>query len=325
MSGRQLCTAAACTLWVLGPPVHARSLERTGYVMGTLLTIEVEAETSAQARQAMDTAFEIAQRLDRLLSNYRPESEISAISARAPQAVAVSAETFDFLARTLDWSERSRGALDPTVGPLVKAWGFDTDHPGLPDPALLDSLRSVCGHRLVRMDSSTRSVSVPAGASIDPGATGKGFALAIMDLALTRAGIRTWRADFGGQLFVRGVDSLLVPVRHPRSDTQAVAWLLLSAGSVATSGDYDRFFEVGGVRYTHIFDPRTGRPVMERAAVTVCAPDPFAADALSTALFVLGPDAAEPLLKQAGAGALFAEWNGDSLAIVIVGEWPEAP
>jgi thiamine biosynthesis lipoprotein len=323
----RVVTAAALVVLAAAAPAPAGGarLERTGYVMGTFLTVTILHQDTSLASEALDSAFAITTRLDSLLSNYRPESELNRIGQNAPAPVQVSALTFGFLSRTLAWSARSSGALDPTVGALVHAWGFDSDHPSRPAPTVLDSLGRLCDYRSVRIDSVHRTVSLPAGFRLDPGATGKGYALEVIDSSLQNLGVNAWSADFGGQLYVRGIDSLLVPVRHPRSDTSAVAWLLFAFGSLSTSGDYERYFEEEGRRYAHILDPRTGWPVQGRAAVTVFAPSPFAADALSTALFVLGPEAAPPLLKSARAGALFAEWNGDSLALIIVGEWPEAP
>jgi len=306
-------------------PIAAWRGERSEYVMGTMLTLSVESADSALGQAALDTAFATVHRLDRLLSNYRPKSEISQIAAQAPNAVAVSPETFHFLVQTLWWTNLSSGALNPAVGPLVECWGFNTESPKLPDSAALAGAMGLCDYRRIQLDSTSRSVRVDCGMRIDPGATGKGYALAVIDTVIARMGVTSLWADFGGQLLCRGTDTLLVPVRHPRSDTTAVAWLGIASGSVATSGDYDRFFEQDGVRYTHILDSRTGLPVQGRAAVSVYTPDPLAADALSTALFVRGPADASSLLKPARGGALFAEWDGDSLSFIIVGEWPEAP
>jgi thiamine biosynthesis lipoprotein len=325
----KLRPGAAALLLALAPgavcPGAPVVIGRTEYAMGTLLEIELEAPDSVKGMAALDTAFGITARLDSLLSDYRPESEVSQIAAQAPAAVKVSPETFDFLARSLAWSARSEGALNPAVGPLVESWGFHYETPSRPDSNVVAALVLRCDYRRIHLDSQSLCVSVDAGMRIDPGATGKGYALAAIDAAYMRLGVGSFRADFGGQLYCRGKDSLLVPVRHPRSDTTALAWLLVSQGSVATSGDYDRYFEQNGIRYAHIIDPRTGYPVQGRAAVTVFAPDPLDADALSTALFVTGPEKASDLLSQAGAGALFAEWVGDSLHLIILGAWPEAP
>jgi thiamine biosynthesis lipoprotein len=137
-------------------------------------------------------------------------------------------------------------------------------------------------------------------------------------------GIDEFYFDFGGQIYWRADASQCVAVRHPREDTVAVSMLRATGGSVSTSGDYERYFEQDGIRYAHIIDPRTGWPVRGRAAVSVYADDPFVADALSTALFVLGPDAGAALLSQfPGAGALSAEWRGDSLVYVKAGSWNE--
>ncbi len=319
--------STGAVLWLLlagATPTHGAVLERTGYVMGTMLSVVIDSPDSALAARALDTAFALTSRLDCLLSNYRPDSELSRIGREAPAPVSLSPLTLDFLSRTLSWCDRSAGALDPTVGTLVHAWGFDSEHPARPEANVLDSASRLCGYRKVRLDTTAQTASMPCGFNLDPGATGKGYALAVVDRALLGMGVTRWNADFGGQLFCRGTDSLLIPVRHPRSDTTALAWLTFALGSVSTSGDYERYFDEGGKRYAHILDPRTKSPVQGRASVTVYAPDAFDADALSTALFVLGPQAAGRLLEQAGAGALFAEWNGETLELIIVGAWPSA-
>lgn len=311
-------------LFACAASAQGATRERTGYVMGTMLSVTVEAPDSAFASASLDSAFALATRLDHLLSNYRPESELSRLAHQAPEPLKLSPLTLGFLSRTLAWSGLSQGALDPTVGPLVHAWGFDSEHPARPPAHVLDSVKQLCGFQHIAIDASDHVVALPAGYTVDPGATGKGYALAVMDSALLALGVTRWNADFGGQLYCRGDDSLWVPVRHPRSDTAALAWLRFARGSVSTSGDYERYFEEEGRRFAHIIDPRTGWPVQGRASVTVYAPDPLDADALSTTLFVLGPAAARPLLEVAHAGALFAEWNADSLVLVIVGAWPEA-
>jgi len=301
------------------------TVERTEYVMGTMLHVRVEASSPSLARTGVDSVFAVVHRFDHLLSNYDSDSEIRAIARKAPEAVLVSAETYDFMHRTMAWAHLTEGALNPAIGPVVRAWGFYTEHPGRPTDSTLRQRLAECDFTQVALDGEAPSVRVSAGMELDPGATGKGYALDVAQRTLATLGVTSFVFDFGGQILRCGTDTVLVPIRHPRADTQAVAWLAIDSGSVATSGDYERFFDEGGKRFSHIIDPRTGYPVQGRAAVTVYARDAFIADVLSTTLFVLGPDGSEELLVQAGAGALFAEWESDSLVFITKGRWPEAP
>jgi thiamine biosynthesis lipoprotein len=305
---------------------HSQSThERTEYVMGTMLHVRVEAVSDSLARLGVDSAFAVVHRLDGLLSNYDSSSEIRAVSQEAPEVVSVSEETFDFMHRTMAWAHLTGGALNPAIGPVVRAWGFYSEQPGRPTDRELTERLTECDYTKVALNAGLQTVRVAVGMELDPGATGKGYALDVAERTLLRMGVTSLDFDFGGQIHRCGADTALVPVRHPRADTLAVAWLAIDSGSVATSGDYERFFDEGGKRFSHIIDPRTGYPVQGRAAVTVFARDAFVADVLSTALFVLGPDGSEELLDQAGAGALFAEWENDRLVFITKGHWPEAP
>jgi len=295
---------------------------RTEYVMGTVLEVRVEADDSALAAAAVDTAFAVVRRLDRLLSNYDSTSELSRIGREAPAAVQVSPPTLDFVRRSLELADRTGGVLEPTIEPLVKVWGFYGEHPSVPDS--LDRARalSLVDYRRVRVDAEANTVQMDSGMALDPGAAGKGYALARADSALASFPLASVYFDFGGQLFRRGTRTVDAAVRHPRADSVVISVIRFAVGSLATSGDWERYFEVDGLRFSHILDPRTGRPVPRRWGVSVWHPDPFIADALSTALFVLGPDSAAELLRRfPEAAAFFVEPDGDSMVTHRTSAW----
>ena len=290
--------------------------------MGTLLEVRVEAQDSATADAAVDSAFATVRRLDRLLSNYDSTSEFSRIGRDSPASVHVSPPTLDFIRRSLELAEATGGALDLTVEPVVNLWGFYSEHPTIPDSLDLATARSRVDFRRVHIDDRASLVRVDSGMALDPGAAGKGYALAAADRALAPFALVSVLFDFGGQLFRRGTTEVEAAVRHPRVNSESIATIRFSTGSLSTSGDWERYFEVDGERYSHILDPRTGRPVRGRWEVSVWHPDPFIADALSTALFVLGPDGASDLLAQfAGAAALFVEPDGDSVITHATPAW----
>jgi thiamine biosynthesis lipoprotein len=295
---------------------------RTEYVMGTLLEVRVEADDSLVAARAVDSAFAVVRRLDRLLSNYDSASELSRIGRIAPGAMRVSPPVIDFIEQSIELAGRTGGAVDFTIEPVVRLWGFYGDHPAIPDSSALARALGLVDYRRVAIDRGAGTVRIDSGMALDPGAAGKGFALAAADRALTSPAIRSVYFDFGGQIFRRGSRSVEFAVRHPRNDSAFVSLIRFASGSVATSGDQQRCFEAGGERYGHILDPRTGRPVRGRWSVSVWHPDPFTADGLATALFVLGPDRADDLLAGfPDAAALFVEPRGDSLELRATPAW----
>jgi len=292
--------------------------------MGTLLEVRVEAKDSALAARAVDSAFAVVHRLDRLLSNYDSTSELSRIGHDAPASVPVSAATLDFISRSVELARRTGGAVDLTIEPLVRLWGFYGAHPSVPDSALVTRVLSLVDYRRARIDSVGLSVRLDSGMALDPGAAGKGYALATADRALAPLELQSVYFDFGGQLFRRGPHQVEAAVRHPRADSVAISVIRFTTGSLATSGDWERYFEANGERFGHILDPRTGWPVKGRWEVSVWHPDPFIADGLSTALFVVGPEHAERLLAQfPGAAAFFVEPDGDTLVTHATSAWTQ--
>lgn len=310
-------SSLALLFWIcLAVPVHAADAadvtrSRVEYVMGTMLEVRVAAADSTTAGVALDTAFAVVHRLDSTLSNYRSDSEISRMAASAPAPVPVSDDTFEFVRRSLELAELSGGAFDPTVGSLVAMWGFYSGDYRIPAEADLERARASVGYRRVRLDERAQTVALDSGVIFDPGGAGKGFALERAQARLEAMGVRSFYFDFGGQVYRQGSDTVGIAVRHPRADTVSVTEVYFASGSVATSGDYERYFEMDGVRYAHVIDPRTGRPVVNRYAVSVFAPDPWMADVLSTALYVLGSDAGATLLEHfPGVGAMYLSHDG---------------
>jgi thiamine biosynthesis lipoprotein len=252
-------------------------------------------------------------RVDSLMSLWQPASDLSRVNRRAgsDSLTQVRPETATVLAAALDWSERSAGAFDPTVGPLVDVWGFYRERGTLPVPAALDSARALVGWQRVLFDPDARTVRLPlAGMRLDLGAIAKGSAVDLGVAALRQAGVPTAMVDLGGNVHAYGTPpegpSWRVGVRDPRRTDRLLAVLALDSGAVATSGDYERFFVYDGVRYAHILDPRTGRPARGVAGISASARTGLEADVLSTVLFLLGPEAGCALVEEvAGAGAVW--------------------
>lgn len=294
-------------------------------VMGTMLEVKVWEPDSARARLALTAARAAVQRVDSLMSNYRPESELSAVNRRAgtDSVTVISPETAEVLETALRFARASGGALDVTVGPVVDVWGFYRPEGALPAAEALDSARALVGYERIEYDAAAHTLRLPAqGMRLDFGAIAKGYAVDRAVAAIRSLGVERGKVDLGGNLgFVGalpGAEGWRVGLRDPRSPDEMIAVVRLDSGSVATSGDYERFFVHEGVRYSHIIDPRTGWPSRGVAGVSVIAPNGLLSDALSTALFVLGPDRGCPLARAAGVEALWVLDGGARDGAIVV-------
>lgn len=281
--------------------------------MGSEFTLQVYAPDAATAQHWMDECFDEIDRIEDLLSNYRPSSELSRINREAAAGpVVTDPETFRFLSTSLDWSRRTDGAFDITVGPLMRAWGFFFNSGHVPPQQDLDRVRASTGWRNVQLDSASRSVRFANGLKmeLDPGGIGKGYAvdrIAAMLRAdhVTAALISAGSSSLYGIGAPPGAPGWRVNVPDPAHKDAVLSVLYLRDQSVSTSACTEKFFIQNGHRYCHILDPATGRPMEDRLQTTVLAPTGTDTDALSTATFVMGPEKSRGVLSTIpGAAAL---------------------
>lgn len=281
-------------------------------IMGTLVTVIVFAPDESSGSEALEKAFGEIKSVEDLMSTWREDTELSRLNASAggPPA-AVSEALFEVLARSMEISALTGGAFDVTVRPLVEVWKAAGKRNALPTEPELARARKRVGYERVLLDSENRTVTLPKGMGIDLGAIAKGYAVDRAARALRVLGIGAFLIEAGGDLFAAGQvpDTPARPwsigVQDP-FDTETgrlIRGLAMADRAAATSGHYYRSVTIRGVKYSHIIDPRTGRPVEHIAAsVTVIAPSCMDADALATALSVLGADRAEDLLSEMNAG-----------------------
>jgi len=272
--------------------------------MGTLYTISLYALDEEKAAEIFTAAFDEIDRLDHLLSNYMATSELSRISRLAyPGPVTTDPETFRFLEISFDYSRRTNGAFDITVGPLMRAWGFFRDTGHYPNPEELAKARQSTGWQHVHLDPQARTVQfdVP-GMELDPGGIGKGYAVDCVATLLRGLGVTRALVDAGSSSIYAigappGQPGWIVRVPVPGDRTRTISTVTLRDTSLSTSGNYEKFFRLNGKVYCHIMDPRTGAPVDGMLQTTVITPNPTDSDALSLVMFVMGPDAAENVME----------------------------
>ncbi|MDE3104256.1 MAG: FAD:protein FMN transferase [Acidobacteriota bacterium] len=300
--------ALALALTALQAPVHAQPAPQRFHqshpAMGTIWTIDLYASDQATAQQQMDAAFDEIDRIEDLLSNYKPSSELSRISRDAANGpVVTDPETFGFLQRSLYWSRVSGGAFDLTVGPLLRAWGFFFHQGRVPAPAELQALRPAIGWQHIQLDAATRSVLFRhhRPMELDPGSIGKGFAIDSAVALLRSQGVTSAFLSAGGSTFyaigtIPGQAGWPVEVPDPQHPGRVAASLLLRDTSMSTGACTQKFFIYQGHRYCHIFDPIAMRPVEGVLQSTVIDPSATDSDALSTVVFVLSAAATRQLL-----------------------------
>jgi thiamine biosynthesis lipoprotein len=300
------------------PHAGSPSLERFEFEephMGTAARVVLYASDGARARAAADRAFARIAELDARLSDYRDDSELMRVCARAggPE-VPVS----DDLARVLDAAQsvaqRTGGAFDVTIGPVSRLWRRARAAGALPEPAELAAAKRLVGHELMAVSLERRTVRLArAGMRLDLGAIGKGFAADEALAVLRGAGAPIALVSLGGDVAAAdpppGKDGWQIAVAPlgPSSADHLSSRRLRNAG-ISTSGDAEQFLERAGVRHSHVVDPSTGSPRAGRRGVTVVADNATLADALSTAVGVMGADRGLRLIEETpGAAALFVE------------------
>ncbi len=270
--------------------------EASASIMGSVYTIAAYGGHRGRLASAIRTAFDEARRIDALLSNYKPDSELSRINLEAADGpVEVSPEMARLLARCLEYSRRSDGAFDITVGPLMNVWGFFKGSGELPSISAISQARRHVGYRLLSLDLKKRTIEFrTTGVELDPGGIGKGYAVDRMANVLRGAEVtRAFISAAGSSLYAIGTPpdeprGWYVRIRDPESAEVTRAELYLKDGSLSTSGSYEKFFEADGKTYSHIMDPRTGRPAEAVASVSVLSRHTLDSEAWTKAFFVNG-------------------------------------
>ena len=289
----------------------------SGEAMATTWQVTLPENGDTEAAAAADACFALFRRLDLELSEWKEGSPLSAVNRAAGlRPVQVPQELFALVERSLEIAEATEGAFDPSWAALWGLWDFRAEVPSVPSAeAIADRLARV-DYRRVVLDSAARTIFLPAaGMKLGLGAIAKGYALERAAALLGERGFEDFLLVSGGQVYARGTRGgrpWQVGVRDPRGARDEVfATLPLAGSSLSTSADNESFFVVDDVRYHHILDPKTGWPSRGLRSATVLHPDPTLADALSTAVLVLGQERGLAVAARLGAGALLVDDRGE--------------
>ena len=281
------------------------------FVLGTVCSINLYEAGSAEL---YGTLFARLRQLNDIFNNYSDSSEISRVNQNAAAApVKVSQDFYIVLKTALNFARLTGGAFDPTVGPLVKLWGFGKE-PRVPSQEEIEAAQKLVDWQCVILEGFTdQEAAAPtvrfakSGVRLDLGAIAKGYAADCLVDILRERGVTRASLSLGGNVYVYGKKpggSLWnVAIRDPSKPGQNAFILKTRDATVVTSGAYERFFEQDGRRYGHILDPATGFPAKSGLeSVTIVSHNSMVADALSTSLFVLGMEKIPEIKKSALAG-----------------------
>ncbi|PYQ14963.1 MAG: FAD:protein FMN transferase [Acidobacteria bacterium] len=311
LRARRGATLLAGSLLAVSPAPSAGSAgalfrhEASRMSMGCAYAIVAYGPDGGALPGIVDSAFDEVDRIDRLMSHYRPESPLSRLNREASRGpVAVEPELFDFIAASLQYGRDSGGAFDITVGPLMKAWGFFRGGGRVPGEDELSELRRRVGYEHVVLDARARTIRFDRpGMELDLGGIAKGYAVDRAVSLLKSRRIAAALVSAGGSTLYGlgappGRKAWDVAVQDPGDPGRVAVRLRLRDRALSVSGSYEKSFERDGVRYSHIMDPRSARPVQGVLSVAVLCGSGTAGDALDDAFFVQGVEGSRAYLQR---------------------------
>jgi len=273
-------------------------------LMGTVVEITMMGGDKDRFDRAAAAAFGKIAKLEKVFSSYDPASAVSRISAHAGQAVKVPSEVITVVKKALKVARLSGGAFDPTVGAMAGIWGFSGEKKHVPSKTEVAEVLPLVNYRNVVVDEKAGTVTLlKKGMTLNLGGVAKGFIVEQAGKELWKNGVTRAIIKAGGDMFLVnnagafGNANFILGMQDPRKKDMILGEAFCRYGAVATSGDYERYFILDGKRYSHILDPETGYPARRSRAATIVAKDPTIADALSTAVFVMGPQKGLALIE----------------------------
>ncbi|MBI2560552.1 MAG: FAD:protein FMN transferase [Planctomycetes bacterium] len=303
-----------------------QQFKETRMLMGTLVSVTVFERSGDTSKEVIDLAFNRIAEIENLMSNYKEDSELSMVNQKASaEFVPLTQDTFTVIKKAIEFSRLSRGAFDITCGPLCNLWRDAGKSGRLPANEELEKILSTVGYKKINLDTEKQALSFQSasggGVELDVGGIAKGYAVDEAIKVLKGHGIESALVDAGGDLYALGTKPGGEPWHigiqdpyHPDDTETFLGKLKINDCAVATSGDYQRFMVINGKKYSHIVNPLTGLPVENVPSVTVIANDATTADALATALSVMGAKEGIELAKSIpGVEALIVSLSNNQL------------
>lgn len=310
-------TLLALLLLVFSQLANAGWHQDTQAIMGTRIHVEFYVEDDRQGQVLIDRVMHEMHRIDHALSSYKEDSELSKVNRQAGSDwVTVSDELFDLVAKADQISRLTDGAFDITYASVGRY--YDYREGKSPDAATIEAAVQAINYRYIERDVENSRIRFKhPNVYIALGGIAKGHAVDRGVAILAAAGITQASVSAGGDSRIlgdRGGKPWTVGIQHPRDDNKMSAVLPLVDTAVSTSGDYERYFEKDGIRFHHILDPNTGRSATGAWSVTILGPEATFTDALSTSVFVLGPERGLSLINRLpGIDAIIIDPNGQLL------------
>ncbi len=271
--------------------------------MGTFVEIKVVGSGREKLHSAVNKAFEEMSRLEGMMSRYNDGSEVAALERGAETCVDVSQEMIDVVEKAVNVSILSGGLFDVTVGPFVRLWNFNEGEEKIPTENEIKSTLPLIGYRNIFVNRELSCIRLgKKGMRLTLGGIAKGYIVDRAMNVLRLNGVKNALINAGGDIKVireSNEKPWRIGIQHPRDRQKIFATVDIYNGSIATSGDYERFFTRDGVRYHHILDPRTGMPAKSGVeSVSIVANDSYYSDALATAVFVMGREKGLTLVER---------------------------
>jgi len=281
----------------------AKIFKKNASVMGTDLEVTISTDDEAKAEAAFNAALSEMKRIEYEMSEWADGTYVSEINRNAGiSPVKAPDELIKVVAASMLVSGLSNGAFDVSWAALRGVWDFTSGKNEVPSPEEIKKRLPFINYRDIEIDEADRTIFLKKkGMSIGLGGIAKGYAVDMAMKKITDYGIRDAIVKSGGDMRIQGTENgrpWEIGIRHPREREKLLAGLKLGNISISTSGDYERYFVKDGVLYHHIIDARTGYPARGCRSVTILAPDTMTSDALSTAVFILGPDEGMKLIKR---------------------------
>ena len=279
--------------------------EATRLSMACVYAIDAYGPDAAALPRIVEDAFDEVDRIDRLMSHYKADSPLSHLNRdAATNSVKVDAELFDFIAEAIRYSRESDGAFDITVGPLMKAWGFFRGEGRMPSDAELATARRHVGAAHLVLDPAAKTIRFDEpGVELDLGGIAKGYAVDRAVRLLKARHVAAALVSAGGSTIYAlgappGRTGWDVAIQDPIDSRKTALTVTMKDRALSVSGSSEKSFESGGVRYSHIMDPRSGFPVQGVLSVAVLTTTGTAGDALDNAFFVLGQESSRVYLAR---------------------------